>query len=308
MLSNLLVLNFEKVSWNYTLPPDRPESLSTVRDFLGAQQRPKTRSYVRAQKIARGVNVDKIIAPTISAPSFSCLFNKSTSELPFHKRRTSRVSSAPPNVTRQVNQSIEQHIQRLYLAQKHTVPPYIKQQKVRPKSSPSHLWTCTSKGQGKHDVSASDTSTCMKHDAEVTEKFDSLSMPSKHNLHGINRRQSVTSIRTRTLPITGPGWTTSGENLISPHNKLMPTASQARERFKRPQSADSTRLMNGLTKVENTGSRRLRCASNFISATTSCLNLKTLEEEQRTVNIERKQLPTKRQRNSILHRPQTCLT
>ena len=209
-LSNLLILNFEAISWKYNLPPDRPESLGTLNNFAGAPPRPRPRSYVRAQKLARGVHVDKLIEPAVSAPSFGHLLDRSVSMTPFSLRRNKRVSSAPVKVTKQVTQSVEQHVQRLHRARQQTAPEVAPRVKPRPQSSPAHL------------RSSVDDHPLPEGSANVKNVLKPLAMP-----EGINRGRSAPAVRTVS------GRTTSAQDVMLPHNKLMPTPAQAREHVRR---------------------------------------------------------------------------
>lgn len=139
-LSNLLVLNFEAVVWNYDLLPDRPESLGTLNNFAGAPPTCRSRAYVRAQKLVRGTaEVDKVLEPAISALSLSCLLERSISTTALHRKSVGRISSAPTHITRQVNNSIEQHVQRLHRARTPAVVEVGHPRKSRPQSSPAYM-------------------------------------------------------------------------------------------------------------------------------------------------------------------------
>ncbi|CAB4022216.1 Hypothetical predicted protein [Paramuricea clavata] len=306
-LSNLLVLNFEPVSWSYTLPPDRPESLGTLNNFAGAPPRSRSRSYVRAQKLARGAHVDKLIQPAVSVPSFSCLLDRSLRVTPFSLRRTSRVTSAPANVTRQVTQSIEQHVQRINRARQQT-PPEVGQSKPRPQSSPAHLRTYVSQTQANSSVLPTEGSIIIKGNLKPPTQPDPL--PSKNNWHGITRGRSAPAIRTNVLSGKERGWTTSAKDVILPHNKLMRTAAQAREHVKRrPQSADSAKVKKAdLAKVENANSVAVKQISSVVSKTASCLNLKTYSEGLANDGTGQNQWPRKKGTISKTQRPLLCLT
>ena len=290
-LSNLLVLNFESISWNYNLPPDRPESLGRLNNFASAPPRPKSRAYVRAQKLARGTQLDRLIEPTITASrSISGLLDRSISVTPFASRQTSRVSSAPPNVTRQVSQSIQHHVQRLHQARR---------VKPRPQSSPAHLRTCSSHPKVKQiqsSVLPTEGSFIVKDDARPPTKPDPL--PSKQSWHGVTRGRSAPALRTEVLPGKQRGWTTSAKDVTSvPHNKLMPTAAEAREHVKRrPQSAYATTVKHSLTLAPKPS---------------PCLNLKTYSEElDAAYKGKRRKWKQKRQmtNNEKTQRPLSCLT
>ncbi len=309
-LSNLLVLNFEAVSWNYSLLPDRPESLGTLNNFAGAPLRRRARSYVRAQKLARGAHVDRLIEPSVSAPSFSCLLDRSVSMTPFSLRRTSRVSSAPVNVTRQVTQSVEQHVQRLHRARQQTAPEVGKQSKPRPQSSPAHLRSSVSHVRPKSNVLPTERSMIVIDDLKPVAKADHLT--SRHHWHSITRGQSAPAIH------AVPGWTTSAKDVTVPHNKLMPTPAQAKEHVKRrPQSADSPKVKNAdsvkvknadLAKVENANSAVVKYNSSAVSKTASCLNLKTYSEELTNKGTGQKQWLQKKRTIDKTQRPLSCLT
>ena len=298
-LSNLLILNFEAISWRYNLPPDRPEPLGTLKNFASAPPQPRPRSYVRAQKLARGVHVDKLIQHTASAPSFSHLLDRSVSMTPFTLRQNKRVSSAPANVTRQVTQSVEQHVQRLHRARQQTAPEARSLAKPRPQSSPAHMQSSSN------------------HPPALKPVAKQYYMTNRHNWHEINRGRSAPAVRVVS------GCTTSAQEVMLPPNKLMPTPAQSREHVKRrSQSADMAQVKNtDLAKVKHPESAKVKIADTAImencslavkhnsnSNTASCLNLKTYSEQLLSQSTRQKQLPQKNRTITKTQRPLSCVT
>ena len=240
-LSNLLILNFEAITLNYNLPPDRPESLGKLNNYSKCPPRRRPRSYVRAQKQARGAHVENLISgPALSCPAFSGHIDRSVTSvsmtpLTLQASSLSRVSSAPANVTgdvtRQLSRSIDQHVQRLIHA------------RGRPHSSPAKL----RQSKGRHEPASPDkATTLLTNDIQPNVSVKNLAarpkpdpLPRKHSWHALTRGRSAPAVRTIALPDNERGWTTTmrGEAMV-PHNKLMPTAADAREFIKRrPKSA-----------------------------------------------------------------------
>ena len=240
-LSNLLILNFEAITLNYNLPPDRPESLGNLNNYSKCPPRRRPRSYVRAQKQARGAHVENLISgPALSCPAFSGHIDRSVTSvsmtpLTLQASSLSRVSSAPANVTgdvtRQLSRSIDQHVQRLIHA------------RGRPHSSPAKL----RQSKGRHEPASPDkATTLLTNDIQPNVSVKNLAarpkpdpLPRKHSWHALTRGRSAPAVRTIALPDNERGWTTTmrGEAMV-PHNKLMPTAADAREFIKRrPKSA-----------------------------------------------------------------------
>lgn len=235
-LSHLLILNFEAAALDYSLPPDRPESLTNLHTYSNSPPRRRSRAYVRAQKQAQGACVESLVSgPALSCPSFSGYLDRSVSITPFTMRPSpSRITSAPANVTRQISQSIDHHVQRLNRA---------RQRKPRPHSSPS-----TFRQRRGYQKPVSPDKSCpfatstaqnilVKDVIKPAPKPDSL--PNKRSWHILERGRSVPAIHTAVLPGRERGWTTSVKDaMMVPHNKLMPTAEQSREFIsRRPKSA-----------------------------------------------------------------------
>ena len=294
------MLNFEAVSWNYALPPDRPESLGTLNNFAGSTPIPRPRSYVRAQKLARGSCVNKLINSEVPGTSLSCLFDRSTNiATPFKLRRTSRVSSAPANVRKQVTQSIEQHVQRLHRARQPISVKVEGNAKRRPHSSPAHLRTYGNHGVARSSELSTAGNMVIKDDVVPVKKSDPLS--GKNIWHEIGRgRSAPTLLHDDVFPGGERGLSTSAKGVTLSHNKLMPTAAQVREHVKRrPQSAYSANVKHSDV---TTGKHN----PNVISKTASCLNLKTYSEG--LMSEDQKQWTHKSRRINKGHRPLSCLT
>ena len=259
---------------------------------------------------------------------------------PFSLRRTFRVSSAPANVTRQVTQSVEQHVQRLHRARQQIAPKVAQLRKQRPQSSPAHLRTSVHSGHTKPSPLPMQGSIVIKDDLKPAVKPDPL--PNKHRWHGVTRGRSAPAIRAEVLPGRERGWTTSANDVMLPHNKLMPTAAQAREHVRRrPQSADSPNARNAYsTKLKNVDSAKLKDAdsakfrdvdsaklknaesgkmeigntalvrhsSSVAPRTTSCLNLKTCTKEVENGDTTQRQWPRRKRTINKTQRPLTCMT
>ncbi|XP_028417318.1 CMT1A duplicated region transcript 1 protein-like [Dendronephthya gigantea] len=292
-LSNLLVLNFEAVIWNYNLPPDRPESLGTLNNFASSPAQPRPHSYIRAQKLARGAHMDKLIQRAASTPSFNTLLERSVSMTPFSLQRKSRVSSAPVNVTRQVSHSIEQHVLRLHQARQHTGNKVERQVKSRPQSSPAHLRTYANKTTNNSSVLPLEG--CFFDKERMRTPGHSLGSRLSHH----NTRRHYTAATE--FNSKHHGWTTSADDVVLAQNKLMPTAEQTREHVKRrPQTADFVKVKN----VDST----MHQTSSMIPQTTSGLNLRTYSEQLEAKATNQTGWPRKKHTINKTKRPLSCFT
>ena len=148
--------------------------------------------------------MDRLIQIAVHGPSISCLLDRSITMTPFSLRRTSRVSSAPADVTRQVTQSVEQHVQRLHRARQEIAPKTAQLGKQRPQSSPAHLRTSVHSGHTKPSPLPMQGSIVIKDDLKPAAKPDPL--PNKHRWHGVTRGRSAPAIRAEVLPGRERGW------------------------------------------------------------------------------------------------------
>lgn len=293
-LSNLLVLNFEAVTWNYNLPPDRPESLGTLNNFASSPAQYRPHAYIRAQKLARGAHMNKLIERAASTPSFSTQLERSASMTPLQQK--SRVSSAPVNVTRQVTQSIEQHVLRLHQARQRNGNEVECQVKPRPQSSPAHLRTYA-KNRTTNNSSGLTLEGSFIDKERMKTPGNVLDIRFRH--HSMTRRHFAS---VRETSSKHHGWITSAaDNVVLSHNKLMPTAEQAREHVKRrPQTAD-------LVKVKTIDST-IHHASSKIPQTASGLNLRTYSEHLEPMTANQTNWPRKKRAINKTQRPLSCLT
>lgn len=244
-----MIFNFETISWDYTLPPERPEGLGTINLYgkHGPQKQP--RHYVRAQRLQRADTKDSLPS---RPPSRTTFFYDGSSAKP-----DKRIASAPPRAHRDstVN-SINNHVTRILSSRR--------KEGTRPQSSPAKV--TTSKTRDERDVnpfSVNDEIKDMIHFTKVMQTYPKPPpLPDNRAPSVLSRGRSAPVFRTKTLPPNKRGWTTSAEEAITPcANKIMLTPSQAKTKIKqRPKSAH----------VDS----KVSISKNPLQSL-SCLNLKT---------------------------------
>ena len=298
-LSNLLIFNFEAITWDYTLPPERPEGLGSVSTFAKAPPRKYSRAYVRAQKLMRADTKDSLPSrpPSRAALQSSENLNNVSVGEDFSKR----IVSAPPRMRHQAStvSSIEEHIQRIFSARHCRLN--------RPQSSPAKtsLRNCSAR----LDVAPTEADSDLKGSMLITQVRQTYPrpppLPDNRRPHVITRGRSAPAYRTQTLPADRRGWTTSAaEQLRYPENKIMVSAARAREKVarQRPHSA----------QVQS--SKEAICLNPVKSL--SCLNLRTFsnqlqyEEKLKESGQGNKQQRKRHQRSASskeLHRSVSCV-
>ena len=241
-LSNLLIFNFETVEWNYHLPPERPEGLGSLNIYAKTSPRKLPRAYVRAQQLMRASTRDSLPSrpPSRAGTPGHLMPNAGSMDGMLRTGDFSkRIRSAPPRVRHQEStvNSISSHVLRIASARKRSVS--------RPQSSPAHMTQYHS--SAKHlsvNVLPTTAETDLRNHMVVSHVRQSYPqpdpLPDNKTPHVFTRNRSAPAYRTQTLPPDKRGWTTSViDPLVPPRNKIMVSASQAREKVanQRPQSA-----------------------------------------------------------------------
>lgn len=244
-LSNLLIFNFENMEWNYNLPPERPEGLGSLNFYAKTAPKKLPRAYVRAQQLMRASTKDSLPSRPPSRAgtpgSVRATPNAQVVENTLRAEEASkRISSAPPHVRHQEStaNSINLHVHRIASARKRSL--------TRPQSSPaymSHSQPSASRSSPA-DVPPTTLETDLRSNAVISHVKQSYPqpnpLPDNRTPHVFTRNRSAPAFRTQTLPPDKRGWTTSVTDPFSPpRNKIMVSASQAREKVakQRPQSA-----------------------------------------------------------------------
>jgi len=248
-LTNLLIYNFEVVTWDYTAPPERPEPLGINRIYSKFSPKKLPHSYVRAQRLARQPTRESIPS-RINASRMSLV--PSTKDIPVIHPASSkelhsdmedepieRIASAPGRLRQQdsTTSSMNTHIERIRSATKAA--------HSRPFSSPAKY--------SLQKTRAPNVDTRISHKISPVRSLPKEEpLPNCYKPFVLTRSRSAPAHRSQTLPLDKRGWTSSVMDPVYPtQNKLMVSAEQSKQALarRRPQSAI---LRSGSVKtVEN---------------------------------------------------------